>query len=122
EPAGGAGRGRGARRLRAGGGLPPLQAAPQQLHSQVEQIQRRADAQRVIGQGGHQQQGAQPERGDGAPHQGAEPSSQGGRRQAQPAYGGGQQGGGGRAPAPQQAPASQSRPADFDSFDDDIPF
>ncbi len=65
--------------------------------------------------------------------QDSEPSYQGGGRQAQPAYGGqqggGQQGGGqqggfggGRAPAPQQAPASQSRPADFDSFDDDIPF
>ncbi|HLT64285.1 MAG TPA: single-stranded DNA-binding protein [Pseudohongiella sp.] len=57
--------------------------------------------------------------------QDAEPAYQGGGRQAQPSYGGQQGGGygGGRAPAPQQqAPASQSRPADFDSFDDDIPF
>ncbi|MDO8907503.1 MAG: single-stranded DNA-binding protein [Pseudohongiella sp.] len=51
--------------------------------------------------------------------QDAEPAYQGGR-QAQPA-----QGGGARPAAPQQnrAPASNSpRPADFDNFDDDIPF
>ncbi|KAG0731783.1 hypothetical protein G6F23_014966 [Rhizopus arrhizus] len=76
--AGGSGRAAGDRirggrvRARAAAG----QGAPQQFGAQVEQVDGRADPQRVVGQRGYGQQRAQAESRDGAPKQASRTNTQ----------------------------------------------